>query len=314
VSILKKGFKIVIFLILLIFLGFGIKYYDLLFFKSNSVQKVLFEADFDSGDSLTEMDFQYSGNKTAKIVNIGGRRAVKISLHRFKDEVSYRSEIMPRLYWKNEISYHSEILPRSYWKKKIFFSRKRPYAIIGREYRYHILIYLPNDWKFDSYEKILMQWHGFPDRNLSEKSRNPPIALRIQNGNTGVGSNYIIRIRSDSNDVTSPNGPYEIDEEIDIGSIVEDLGKWTEWVFQIKWSFESNGSLVVWKDGDIVLERKKQANTFNDKLGPFWKFGVYIPHWIKELNVQRTGFEKYTAYFDNVSIVEIIKVQQSKRE
>ena len=309
-SILKKGFKIVIFLILLIFLGFGIKYYDLLFFKSNSVQKVLFEADFDSGDSLTEMDFQYSGNKTAKIVNIGGRRAVKISLHRFKDEVSYRSEIMPRLYWKNEISYHSEILPRLYWKKKLFFARKRPYAIIGREYRYHILIYLPNDWKFDSYEKLLMQWHGSPDRSLGEKSRYPPIALSIQNGEKGVGSNYFINIRSDSNKITGgPHGPFEINEKIELGSIVEDLGKWTQWVFEIKWSYKNDGSLVIWKDGDAVLERKKRANTYNDKYGPYWKFGVYIPHWNKKYSDQRTGYEQYVAYFDNVSITEIYQAQ-----
>ena len=276
---------------LLVFLGFGIKFYDVLLSNSESWPKVLFEADFDHGDTLTDMAFRYSGNKTAKIVNIGGRRAVRISLNRFKDEVSYRSELDPKLYFK----------------KKIIFRKKNRSAIIGREYRYSILIYLPEDWKFDSYLKLLMQWHGIPDRDRGEKHRNPPVALEIHDGQSGVGSNYIIRIRSDSNNVTGL-GAYEIDEKIDIGSIVEDFGKWTKWVFQIKWSYESDGSLVVWKDGDIVLERKKQGNTFNDKYGPYWKFGVYIPHWSKQ-RFDKPGFDQYTAYFDDVSISEISRVR-----
>ena len=292
---MKKGYRILFLISLLAVICFGMMFCIEASSRFDSEPKVLFEADFDSGGSITKVGFRYSGNKTAKIVDIGGRRAVKTSLNRFKDEVSYRSEIQPKVFFKRNF---------------IFFKDQEAMAVLGKEYRYSISIFLPEDWKFDSYLKMLMQWHGFPDQRLGEKWRYPPISLEIHESKSGIGNNYIIGIRSDSNKITSTSGhyergPYEIIEEFDLGPIIGDLGKWTRWVFQIKWSYRSDGELIVWKDGNIVLERINRPNAYNDEFGPFWKFGVYIPHWTKELYDQRPGFDVYTAYFDEVRIEEL---------
>ena len=289
---MKKIKKIIIFLCFLLIAVLGIKFYKKYFSIPYDGPRILFEANFESGNSLTDMGFKYSGNKTARIVKIGGRSAVRTSLKRFEDEFSYRSEI------------ELNALPRPNFKKHKIHGEQHSTAIIGKEYRYSIMTFLPEDWQFESYSKIIMQWHGCPDWNRGEKWRNPPISLKIFESESGEGSNYHLRITTDSNQVTGPRGPYEVNENIDLGSIVGDLGKWTYWEFQIKWSYQNDGSIIVWKDGEIVLQRKAQANTYNDKYGPFWKFGVYIPHW-KKNSKQLPGVEHYTAYFDNVRIVAI---------
>jgi len=55
-----------------------------------------------------------------------------------------------------------------------------------------------------------------------------------------------------------------------VGNI--EKGKWTDWVFHIKWSHKPDGLLEVWKDGKLVV-RKTGPNTYNDEKGPFLKMG-----------------------------------------
>lgn len=51
-------------------------------------------------------------------------------------------------------------------------------------------------------------------------------------------------------------------------------GVWTDWVFHVKWSYQSDGLLEVWRDGRKVVTQKG-PNTFNDKGGPYFKMGMY---------------------------------------
>ena len=53
-----------------------------------------------------------------------------------------------------------------------------------------------------------------------------------------------------------------------------ETGKWVDWVFHMKWSYESDGVLEVWKDGELVVT-KQGPNCYNDKLGPYFKMGLY---------------------------------------
>ena len=254
-------------------------------------ESLIFEADFNGGDNFKENGLTFSGNRNAKIVKedfLGDSPALKISLHRFKDEVSYRSEMGP----KN--------LPAPYFKKG-------KHGVIGAEYWYSFRIFFPKEWKFDQEREIIAQWHGMPDFELGENWRNPPISLMIGTGQSGVGKNYFLVVHADSKELTPDKrglGRYTFNREEDLGSIISDLGKWTEWVFHIKWSYKDDGFLIVWKDGEKALDFKKLPNCFNDKLGPYFHFGVYKWPW-KEGGANYKppyGIDERILYFDDIRI------------
>ena len=51
-------------------------------------------------------------------------------------------------------------------------------------------------------------------------------------------------------------------------------GVWTDWVFHVKWSYQADGILEIWKNGEKVVDQKG-PNTFNDAKGPYFKMGLY---------------------------------------
>lgn len=244
---------------------------------------LVFKANFNTGDDVTELGFGYSGNETAKIVDIAGQRAVKISLNRFEDEVSYRSEIQPK------------DLPSS------DFDRGGN-AFLDHEYWYGVRIFLPEDWEFDIHREIILQWHAYPDFDMGEDWRNPPVSLMIGSGTAGIGKNYLVVVKADSKRITPESGAwnrYTLEKTYDIGSIVNDLGKWTDWVVNVKWSYENDGFLTMWKNGKVVLQELHQANTFNDTFGPYFKLGMY--KWVWK-NKSRNNVISRTLYYDDIRI------------
>ncbi len=63
--------------------------------KNDGLQGVIcFEADFNTGDDVTELGFRYSGNTTVEIVSgnlLDPTPIAKFFLNRFEDEVPYRT-------------------------------------------------------------------------------------------------------------------------------------------------------------------------------------------------------------------------------
>ncbi|MGQ9372051.1 hypothetical protein, partial [Azospirillum sp. A39] len=56
---------------------------------------LLFEADFDSGSSVTSMGFKYSGNPSS-MTTVDGQRGVQLTLdHYGSNDYNYRTEIQP---------------------------------------------------------------------------------------------------------------------------------------------------------------------------------------------------------------------------
>ena len=51
-------------------------------------------------------------------------------------------------------------------------------------------------------------------------------------------------------------------------------GCWTDWVVHVKWSYQSDGILQIWKNGEKVVDQNG-PNAFNDAHGPFFKMGLY---------------------------------------
>jgi hypothetical protein len=79
-----------------------------------------------------------------------------------------------------------------------------------------------------------------------------------------------------------------------------DLGKWTQWVLHIKWSYQEDGFLTLWKDGTVVLDLPNYPNTYNDKYGPYFKFGIYKWAWKHQQN--RVGMPPRVIYYDDLYI------------
>jgi len=222
-------------------------------------------------DLLFEMDFEgtYSplrpdGNSRISIVDSPvrtGSRAALIELSR-SDKVSYRTELTCQ-------SVHG--------------------FEIGKEYWVGMSIYLPEDWVTDYTKEIIAQIHSWPDKNLGEGWRNPPIALMVD------GDQWLMRIRADSKPLTKM-GQYELDTTYaDLGTIKR--GEWTDWVFRIKYRYDSQGLLEAWCDGRKVISHKGPV-TQNDKGGGFLKFGVYKWDW----QGSATATSNRTLYIDALRI------------
>lgn len=198
---------------------------------------LLFESDFESGD-LT--GWRPSGN-TPTVTDHptrAGARAMKTSLDRTADPIPYRTEV------------------------------SGPSAEVGKEYWYGFSIFLPDDYVPDGIWEIVAQWHGVPDFDIGEDWRNPVLALSTTNGRWG----WVNRWDAKRNTFAGGTREYGGTTHYDLGPYR--TGVWTDWVVQVRWSYQADGILRVWKDGEKVIDQDG-PNTFNDKDGPFFKMGLY---------------------------------------
>jgi hypothetical protein len=56
-------------------------------------------------------------------------------------------------------------------------------------------------------------------------------------------------------------------------------GRWLTWVFYVRWSFDGDGIVQAWLDGEPVAD-DRGPNTHNDLIGPYMKAGAYAPDWL----------------------------------
>jgi len=113
--------------------------------------------------------------------------------------------------------------------------------LMGSERWYGFSIYLPEDFSLN-YEDYgwhinLAQWHGTPDSKLGEISRSPPLTLWF-NKNYVVNDWQINRrwdLKKDSTD--SGTGKNYLLDPLD----ADELGKWSDWVFHVKWLVGDDG-------------------------------------------------------------------------
>lgn len=137
------------------------------------------------------------------------------------------------------------------------------------EWTYRFSLLIPTNNATDPSYEIVAQWHEQPDFDSGETWRRPPLTLSIRNNQFGVSNRW------------DPKPVSVIFKEAGsqswkLGEVAK--GKWTDWVFHVKWSYKSDGLLEVWKNGKLVV-RKTGPNTYNDKRGPYFKIGIYKPDW-----------------------------------
>ena len=170
---------------------------------------------------------------------------------------------------------------------------KRGTVPANSEEWYGFSLLLPLNYTADPSYEIIAQWHEYPDKNLGETWRTPPLYIKTQKGKL-----YLQR-RWDPNKVTKNNTPGSGGgiESILIGPYK--TGEWTEFVFHIKWSYKSDGLLEVWQNGNLIV-RKAGPNTYNDQVGPYFKMGVYKPEW--KSNPSMSNTTQRVVYFDEVRV------------
>jgi hypothetical protein len=160
------------------------------------------------------------------------------------------------------------------------------------EYTYRFSIFIPTTYQRDASPEILAQWHDFPDFNLGETWRSPPLCLLTANDNWNLSN------KSDPRPKTpSINDPGITSQSRNLGPIAK--GQWTDFVFHVKWSYQSNGVLEVWKNGQLIF-RKYGPNTYNDRVGPYILIGPYKWEW--KSNPQKSIVTQRIAYFDAVRV------------
>jgi hypothetical protein len=161
------------------------------------------------------------------------------------------------------------------------------------EHWYGVSIYLPKggteDYATDTQRESIIQWHTTPDSG--EENVSPPLSLQTVDGH------YDIVLHTDVGRMSTQN-PYSMAETItNIGSYDDDKGKWTDWVFHVKWGWLSEQDPIteVYKNGVLVYESNGLPNCMNDGTGVYLKLGVYKWTW------KMTGsiIDKRVVYYDD---------------
>ncbi|MBX5460390.1 MAG: heparin lyase I family protein [Steroidobacteraceae bacterium] len=201
---------------------------------------VLVNSDFESG-VIDPAFWAVSGNAPTitKDVARSGQYALKTVLDRNNSKVSYRTELT---------------------------SGGRENVTPGQDYWYGFSVYLPDSYVPDNIWEIVAQWHSTPDNKAEEDNHlNPPLSLHTGNGNWEISTIWDTAPITDKKHYAGkkkyPLGKYE-------------TGKWTDWVFHIKWSPNPDGLLQVWKDGKKVVDVTGPIG-YNDQRGPYFKMGLY---------------------------------------
>lgn len=211
---------------------------------------LIFEGDFERGNLD---NYTLAGNLRNRLVTTptrAGKYALRSVVDRYDDNAPYRCEIVAK----------DQNARQSYL-----------YQEIDKEYWYGFSTFIPRDFIIDNLTDIIAQFHGTPDDG--EAWFVPNFGLHI------TGNQYEINRFWDDSKITSWK-KHDGEDHYAFGNIADDKEKWTDWVFNIKWSYtnEGNGFMKIWKDGVLIFD-KKGPNCTNDALGPFLRFGLYKWDW-----------------------------------
>jgi hypothetical protein len=247
---------------------------------------LLFVGGFETGD-LT--GFYWSYNKP-QVVSAphpvrDGQYSLRNYLHRYESEYPHRCDLHV-----NE----DDTLPEGV--------RQVMRLELGGEYWFGFSVYIPPDFVPDlpGRDEVLFQIHGSPDRdnegNYIEDWRNPPFSLRVEE------QNWLFRWFADSKAITPPSGTpdrYTYFNEVS-QPLGTDIGKWTDFVVNIKFDYSTGGSgfTTIWKDGELIVDLR-EPNCFNDYEGPYPAVGLYKWSWNGDWE---SNMESRLFYFDEFRI------------
>jgi len=159
---------------------------------------------------------------------------------------------------------------------------------IGEENWLAFSIYLPSDFVCDGCQSGVyasehhMQIFPYPDRDARQRPGYPEEEwLQPVMGLLIDKDMWHVNIAADSRPVT-PVYKYQRIKHYNLGSWLNDRGKWTDWVFHFKLDYTANGDnggfLKVYKN-DVLVLHDQGGNCMNDILGPYPVIGTYKYSW-----------------------------------
>ncbi|MGN6436884.1 MAG: polysaccharide lyase [Agriterribacter sp.] len=152
-------------------------------------------------------------------------------------------------------------------------------------------LYIPNDFARDSVDETFMQYHEYPDFNLGEDYRSPPISLRIRK------DSFICVILSAASAVNT-NLTLDSNRTFNLGKVQK--GAWMTWRIYTKFRYTNTGITKVWRNDTLVLDKTNYANYYNDQKGPYLKFGIYKPDWSS--GNPSSVLTKRILFLDNITV------------
>jgi hypothetical protein len=219
------------------------------------------------------------------------------------------SDALSSTYWGREAAYSSSITRSTERSRNGNYSSKfvlnksdatvsgskrselrRPSGTNPREERwYGFSVFLPSSFIKDPTPEGIFQFHEYPDFDLGETWRTPPIQMTTENGQWKFRSYWTTKaVNNGAGNFNQQNynfGPYQ-------------TNAWTDWVIHVKYSYQSDGILEVWKNGTPVL-RQLGPNSYNDKTPPYFKIGIYKWAWAGSSTSNTT---QRTIYVDQLKI------------
>jgi hypothetical protein len=138
-------------------------------------------------------------------------------------------------------------------------------------------IFLSMDWERDLSAEILTQWH-----QVSDVGGSPPLSIVTRDGQWEVSQAW------ENSPTHTPIGEYQ-------------TGRWTDWVIHLKWSPESDGLIMIWRDGQEVFSVDGK-NKYNDGQAVYMKFGIYKWDW--HSNPSRSSTDQRIMFYDSLRIAD----------
>jgi len=139
-------------------------------------------------------------------------------------------------------------------------------APMGSTAWYGFSTFIPSDWVDLDNRAVIAQWHATPDLFKGEVWRSPPLAVRYRKGAMYVTARWSAEAVQKKNDAPQ--------KELYRHPGAWPKGRWRDWVFQVRWSYKSDGLVNAWLDGKQVIKYAGPVG-YNDRDGPWFKWGIY---------------------------------------
>ncbi len=150
-------------------------------------------------------------------------------------------------------------------------------GVPGETAWYGFSTYVPTSWVDSEQIVIVAQW-------WSHNSAGPPLSFEIR------GDEWLLAQRWQER----PSG--KVKEPV---SAVR-KGEWTDWVIEAHWSDRDSGYLKVWRNGEVVYERRG-PNIYRRTKSLRFKLGLYVWPW-KDERPSPTRSSPRVIYHDEVRI------------
>jgi len=136
----------------------------------------------------------------------------------------------------------------------------------GSEHCYSISFFFPEDSPHPG--GIITQWHELPDRHLGENWRMPPMLVLADDDGIRMHGYHTSKALNTNDQAIK----WPAEGMFSLGPLTR--GQWIDFDFHVKWSYQDDGFVEVWRDGKQMFSYEG-PNTYNDRRGNYWKGGVY---------------------------------------